>query len=342
MQITILFGNGLNLGYGLNTSYFKFYEYLIGQEENNEILRDNIIFKRLKEDKDNEKLDLWKDYEVKLGNITNEIGKEDIPKFDDDKIYIDECLNEFLQQENKKLDNIEFNSMDLLRCSIPLIGECQRLDDKDKMRNLLFKMKTDHFYIQPISFNYTDTVSKIFNLKRESINTTRILDNPTPNFNMYINSPFYLHGTLTDNELIVGVNDKEQIANESFKDNSIICNALIKTNLLEQCGQQHLRKFNEMISASNVICCYGLSIGETDKEYWKMIKQRLLGDNCLLIIYAHDGEKTIDHVRVKTRIIDEQRNNFYLNADCNEDEINTIKDKIIVEVNHDIFSLPSN
>ena len=89
MQVTILFGNGLDLGYGLNTSYFKFYEYLIGQEENNEILRNNIIFKRLKEDKDNEKLDLWKDYEVKLGNITNEIGKEDIPKFDDDKIYID-------------------------------------------------------------------------------------------------------------------------------------------------------------------------------------------------------------------------------------------------------------
>lgn len=68
----------------------------------------------------------------------------------------------------------------------------------------------------------------------------------------------------------------------------------------------------------------------------------MLGDNCLLIIYAHDGEKTIDHVRVKSRIIDEQRNNFYFNADCNEDEINTIKDKIIVEVNHDIFSLPSN
>ena len=55
MQVTILFGNGLDLGYGLNTSYFKFYEYLIGQEENNEILRNNIIFKRLKEDKDNEK-----------------------------------------------------------------------------------------------------------------------------------------------------------------------------------------------------------------------------------------------------------------------------------------------
>ena len=54
------------------------------------------------------------------------------------------------------------------------------------------------------------------------------------------------------------------------------------------------------------------------------------------------NEKTIDHVRVKSRIIDEQRNNFYFNADCNEDEINTIKDKIIVEVNHDIFSLPSN
>ena len=130
MQVTILFGNGLDLGYGLNTSYFKFYEYLIGQEENNEILRNNIIFKRLKEDKDNEKLDLWKDYEVKLGNITNEIGKEDIPKFDDDKIYIDECLNEFLRQENKKLDNVEFNSMDLLRCAIPLIGECQRLNIK--------------------------------------------------------------------------------------------------------------------------------------------------------------------------------------------------------------------
>lgn len=338
MQLSILFGNGLDLGYGLNTSYAEFYKYLINLENDDEILTNNIIFKKLKEDKENEKLDLWKDYEVRLGEITCKVNEECVDKFDEDKIYIDVCLNDFLQQENRKLDDIEFNSIDLLSSTIPLIGKCQKLDDQNKIKNLLLKYKTDHFFIQPISFNYTDTVSAMFNLKEGSINRTRILDFPNSNFNMYIKSPFYLHGTLTNNELIVGVNDKNQIVNENLKDNRVICSALIKTNLLEQCGQQHFRKFNEMISNSNIICCYGLSIGETDKEYWKIIKQRLLGDNCLLIIYAHNSNRTINHTRLKTKIIDEQIQNFYLNSDCKEDEIDIIKEKIIVEIDHDIFS----
>lgn len=340
MRVSILYGNGLDLGYGLNTSYCEFYDYLIALEKEDEKLSNNIIFKKLKEDKERGKIDLWKDYEVKLGDITDEINEIDIEKFDEDKISVDECLIEFLRQENKKLDDIEINSIDLLRGTIPLIGDCQKLDDQERMKNLLSKFKTDHFYIQPISFNYTDTVTKIFNVKQDAIVSTRILGYPASNYNMYVKSPFYLHGTLTNNELIVGVNDKDQIANKNFKDNSIICNALIKTSLLEQCGQQHIRIFNEMISDSNVICCYGLSIGETDKEYWKIIKQRLLGDNCLLIIYTHNSKRKINHPRIKSKIIDEQKSNFYLNADCSNEEIDAIKDKIIIEVNHDIFGLP--
>ncbi len=103
MRITWLFGNGLDLSYGLKTSYFHFYKYLLELEKQNLITEENIIFLQLKHDFEKHKEDLWSDYETRLGELTTLISEQQIEKFENDKIQIDLFLNDYLKNEEKNL-----------------------------------------------------------------------------------------------------------------------------------------------------------------------------------------------------------------------------------------------
>lgn len=335
MQASILFGNGLDLGYGLKTSYSNFYDYLIHLEDQDEKLSNNMIFQKLKEDYDTDRLEYWKDYEVKLGALTQDF--DDIEKFDEDKMEIDLYLEKFLSDENSKLNNLDINSKDLLNKIIPIIGQCQRVDDKDELKKLFENHKSEHIHIMPISFNYTETVQKIFNVKETEIINASILNKPIGSYNMYLNKPFYLHGALGD-DMVIGINDATQILNSQWSENEEACDILLKPRLLSQSGQQHMKKYKEIINSSSLICCYGLSIGETDKEYWIEIKQRLLKGDCLLLIYVHDNSLSFNHIRSKTKLRNKYKESFYMNSECTDEERELLKNKIIIEVNHDIFS----
>lgn len=336
MQASILFGNGLDLGYGLKTSYSNFYDYLIHLEDQDEKLGKNLIFQKLKEDYDTDRLEYWKDYEVKLGALTQDF--DDIEKFDEDKMEIDLYLEKFLSDENSKLNSIDIKSKDLLNKIIPLIGQCQREEDQVILQKLLDNQGSGHIYLKPVSFNYTDTVNKIFDIKEPNVINAHILNIPTSGYNMYLNKPFYLHGTLGD-DMVIGINDANQILNSKWCENEEACDVLLKTRLLSQSGQQHMKKYKEIINSSSLICCYGLSIGETDKKYWIEIKQRLLKGDCLLLIYVHDNSLPFNHIRSKTKLRDKYKESFYINSECTDEERELLKNKIIIEVNHDIFSI---
>ncbi len=336
LQVTILFGNGLDIGFGLETRYSDFYNHLI-EKENDEELKNNIIFQRLILDYKNNESVLWKDYEKWLGDCTKKFNDNEIEKIDDDKIKMDKELNKFLCEQNSKLNSKKLDSVNFLSDRIPMIGDNQNEDNKDKINKILKKHYNSHLYIQPISFNYTDTVEKIFNIKNNAlVANIRILDNPNRSYNTVFKKPFYLHGTLKE-DMVVGVNDENQIINSSCKKNSDILDSLIKNRLLAQSGQQHMKKFKEIIENSDIICCYGLSIGETDKEYWKILKNRLLKNDTLLIIYAHDGQNAIEHIREKEKLKKKYMQLFYDGSECTTDEKNIIAEKIIVTINDDIF-----
>ena len=103
MRITYLFGNGLDLSFGLNTSYYDFYKFLEEKAEKDEKLKSNFIYNQLIKDIENHKEDLWMNYESRLGTLTSQVSIEDIPKFNVDKIELDLYLKDYLINEEKKL-----------------------------------------------------------------------------------------------------------------------------------------------------------------------------------------------------------------------------------------------
>ena len=96
MNITFLFGNGLDLGFGLESGYKSFYPYFRQNASD-----DNIIKREIEKDqKDN--YQNWSDLEVALGKFTLNVSKENIEKFIQDKIELDKLLNKYLLLQEEK------------------------------------------------------------------------------------------------------------------------------------------------------------------------------------------------------------------------------------------------
>ena len=337
MNIVILFGNGLDLGVGLKTAYPDFYMYLMERAKSDSDLAENSIYKILDKDVKNNNVNLWSDFECRLGTITEEFNDSMKKQLDDDKIYIDQCLKDYLKKENEKINTFHIDGKISLKKALPEICKCITPDNTDKVTSIFSKHKTETFSLFAISFNYTDIVKKVFSLARDSIFYEKIASYPLGS-GIYLNPPFYLHGNLLDGDMIIGVNDSSQIKNSSYADDALVQNALIKSELQKQSGQQRIKRFKELIEQSNLIFMYGLSIGASDKEYWRLIKERLLKDDSLLVIYCHEEASKVEHIRLRTRVTDQVKNTFYRNSDANEEEIKIIGNKIVVEINHDIFS----
>ncbi len=335
MNITWLFGNGLDLGFGLNTRYTDFYEYL---QKSDRIDESNIIYKELSKDYRNGDYELWSDYENRLGVITKDFTSEHIDTFTNDKIALDLLLNEYLLQENNKISLTDEDKREILLHSIPDIVKDTKKVERDKMINLLRNYQHDNFFIKPISFNYTNTVSLLWSVKNEMFKNVRIDQMPISPYRCILKQPFYLHGTLDNSEMIVGVNDDSQILNKEFRSLKNVKDAFIKKNLLNIAGQGNFQEFIQIIKNSTIICLYGLSIGETDRDYWVEIKKRLLGENVLCLIYEHDSRYQPSHIILEENKRTEIKERFYKNSNTNEQEKRIIDSKILVEINHDIFT----
>lgn len=330
MRITWLFGNGLDLAFGLKTSYKDFYEYLLKKN-----LQTNTIFSQLKRDYESHREDLWSDYEIRLGQLTSQLSEDQLEQFEKDKVEIDLLLEEYLIEENKRIE-LQDQNAELLKKSFLELERCTREIDVKKIKSLVNYNSNSTLRIEAISFNYTSTVSLLWGSNLNVLQDFKIYGSPS-SYTCVLEKPFYLHGALGDGEMIIGVNDATQIDCDRFKDNSDLQAALIKSIMLESAGQLHFEKFVEIINSSELICTYGLSLGATDACYWEEIKKKLLTSNSILIIYQHDSQYTNKHISLTAKYIKDVKKNFYAHSKASEEEIKKIDNRIIVEINHILF-----
>ena len=95
-----------------------------------------------------------------------------------------------------------------------------------------------------------------------------------------------------------------------------------------------------MINQSQVICVYGMSIGETDKKWWNIISKWLLSDSHrVLIILSHNENYDERFTFTQRRTVNEITNKYFDLVDLSDIEKEKIKDRIFVGINYDIFEM---
>jgi hypothetical protein len=171
--------------------------------------------------------------------LKNEGTKE---KWVDLEILIGKFVNQKLPLNNE-IFNSDFNLL-----KIAIINYLQRIQEKPIKTecvafDLINKVKNDNNFI--INFNYTNSLENLFNKS----NTKNIL----------VPESSHIHGSLTNKDIVVGVDDTAKIP-ESFN-----------TILKKPFGYKGLREIPSCFSNCRNLIIFGHSIGETDFSFFKKV-----------------------------------------------------------------------
>ena len=90
---------------------------------------------------------------------------------------------------------------------------------------------------------------------------------------------------VTTARLAVGIDNKNQIANPILAENPKICRRYIKDEFNNCYELGHAQQCTEWIERADVICIYGMSLGESDQRWWNCIATRLTAQSKPILFY---------------------------------------------------------
>ena len=325
MNTLFILGNGFDRNLNLNTSYLHFYkEYIKKPSPIQEIAT---IKKLIKGD-----VKYWSDMEEALGRNTIEFDSpEKLIEVHDD---ISDNLAEFLEVQEKKLD---LDNINISRFKNHLTYPDSGLNniERNKTKNFWNRRSNRHWNVNIMTFNYTNTLESILG----SSNRVELLKRNT--FPTTLGNIFHVHGTL-ENGMVMGVNDKSQIANNKIHSHQFALEHMVKSTCNEAIGSGVDIACKGLITSSDIICVFGSSIGITDKIWWQLIAKELLKRDCLLIIYDK-GEDIIGRKNFKLAEPKRKVKEKFLNqTNLSQIEKDKVFDKIFVGINAPMFNILKN
>ncbi len=331
MNITFLLGNGFDIGLGLETGYESFYdEYSVIQPTDNENIS---LFKSMLKDRnadDNKKIIDWSDFEKAFGqhssDFTIEEKSEYIERFED---FVSN-FNRYLESEEKHLD---FSNAALIAKTMKAAVTTYfhiRTADREAVQAIYNSADSTRCY-NFISFNYTKSVDECAQILKKHLSSDGSRD---------VGKILHIHGFVEEN-MIMGVNDASQIINEDFANDENVVREIVKPRQNSDVRANYEKQVIATIDASNIICVYGMSIGETDKKWWSYIARWLSkSDNHALVILKYDKKYDKRLPFKQNNFIDSVTDKFLELSEQTEKVKSKIRSRVFVGMNHNVFEMP--
>jgi hypothetical protein len=305
VNILFLIGNGFDLNLKLETSFRDILE-----EFRNDTSKDDLTISKFKNNIKNN-INTWVDFEKELGKYTinfydeNKILDLSVILFKDKISCLVTQVEKFRETLRKKLKYEEsrinyIDNKEIIKNSFieALIDFVYRLDDepKNKLKELIIPINNKMEYTYNfITFNYTNILDECIELLKQEygILLEHIVNQTTETH--ILGEILHVHGTL-DKYMILGVDNKEQIDNVDIRDDPVIQRLLIKPFTNKKIKENREEKGLELINKSEIIVTFGMSIGITDKTWWKHINDWLKRKSSrqLILFYHDDSEDSSD------------------------------------------------
>lgn len=334
MNITYIVGNGLDLQYGLKTRYKDFYNYQKSKyDERKKKGYSNYIYESLFKDQVND-YENWSDFEISIGELTQknsditvtEYNKE---KFIDDFADVVDDLRDYLREVQNSFDvekyTIDFEgTLTNLRNNLPSIHQ-------NIITQLTEQSGREHDYINLLTLNYTDVFDKLYN--QSVTNFYNQLRNNQYYF--YLKTPVHVHGTLEEST-ILGVSEESQIS-DTFSDEQK--EIFIKKSSLAAFRENLDEKTTKIISSSDLIILYGVSLGMTDTYIWKQIAEKSIETGMPIIIYHYvENYDAGNPIRVR-RLYKNLEDKFIQNCGLGLEHEKDLRKNLITVIGKSIFEL---
>ncbi len=327
-RITFFIGNGFDLNVGLNTQYREFYAHYIKKYP------DDMLAKNI-----GQNYNYWSDLESGLGQYTGKINIEDAEAFWKSEINLEKELIAYLKAQMRRVNIKDVG------CGLGVSTEMQRsltaytkeLPDsfQSHIEEVLYNIKENITY-SFISFNYTDTFDKCLDVTKRILNGSVGVNCCSDSllYQYFIGEVLHIHGT-TDREMVLGVNDEAQVSNKEFIQNDLYRKYIIKEEANKHYNNGKIEEARMIIEESIIICVFGMSIGKTDKLWWKYLCEWLWYDKkrrLILYVKANPKER-FSMFAMGNKALESLR----INADISKNMWNQIKNQIYVNCDTRIF-----
>ena len=322
MNILFLIGNGFDLNVGLNTRFKDVLESYLSEEN-----KDPCIIKFKKNISEN--FENWSDFEKQMGIYTEEYDSTTIE-------YYCFCVKNFkeslIRHLKKEEDRIAFDAkkdkiVDVLKRSIYSFYDELQLNSKDILARPILRARSQHDYplYNFITFNYTHVLDKCLdNIKASRSDIGNIL---------------HIHGTVSKNP-IMGIDNINQIVNKELLTNDKLARVIIKPVVNKKLKYLNDIEGKNTINSSDIICLFGLSLGETDQTWWEIIGNWLkISAGRQLVIFDIANQWNAIHADEEIENIDAIEEKFCSAAGFSEKERESVASRIHIGLNTDMFKI---
>lgn len=339
MNILYLIGNGFDLNAGAKTTTRDFYKFLENYSAEEDAEKTNALIKRVVDDIKKDKQS-WEDYELGLGHASNLF--DSIDEYKEALSSLICAFDVFIRKENARIQELKFNKEVLASFNDGIINLQQdKMLTPDRQNFPLGITRYSEQTFNFVSFNYTTLLDKLIESSVWITDENKFLS--SENVKIYTNSPLHIHGSLkNDDPLIIGIDNKEQIENVNFKENESLYDYLIKPKMNELIMEENMDFFKSKINEASVISIYGMSIGDTDKTWWKEIGKWLSIDTYpphkLILNVFFEPKRSSKIVAAKlNNIVLKEKLSFLKAADIDEKYLDNLKDRILISFKSEAF-----
>ena len=273
MKTVFIIGNGFDINLGLPTGYQDFYNYYLKQPSGSEQISS------LKKYLEKERYNTWADLELGLGDYTRYLTTEDDVEIilHDLSDYLKAYLHEVSNSFSPLSSFADQFFRDLAQPYRSLPGGMARAVASFCAS---FSLPIN---IDVISFNYTDVLEKLIRVTRSNARLPmRIGEDVT------LSSIRHLHMSVHDLDIILGVNDETQIKNESLRTDRVKT-LMVKPYVNKQLEMLIDEECLALINEADLICLFGVSLGETDAIWWDAIGNHIKTTSSVLLYFAYDN-----------------------------------------------------
>jgi hypothetical protein len=339
MRIAFLLGNGIDLGFQLNTSARTCVaEYVESQARTDD---PNIRFLIEQITKTPE---TWADFELGFGDLTQAYEEKSPSLLEEAHYHFAAQLAAHLKAEEARF--VESHDMEHLSQAFGrfLVGFPSHLTPtfRADIQKVLGSSSRDQRQYQVISFNYTSVVDRLVeSLRREAKGifqrrhgTRSVVDK--------LEAVVHPHGTV-DEAMVVGVNDESQIASLVYRNDERILETLLKGRSCSASGHDGPSRALGLIASSQIVCVAGMSLGETDKDYWVKIGENLIRNPSSRLVIFHYARTGSSQTSARTASTQREVQDLFLARACiDEGQHLELRARIRVALFTDLFEEMAN
>jgi len=253
--------------------------------------------------------------------------------FDSENDFI-ECVRDFKAHMVRHLQNEQNNFLEIIeKCDNSGFLKLRMAQESEKSLDDFVKGQTP---------NVVNEIARIQGVKGVSydiitFNYTTVVDELLGKRNR-VNRVVHIHGRL-DGDIVLGADNLQQLKDVKFPTTAKLERAFIKPVFNQMYDKSRIKRAEDVISESDVICIYGMSLGESDSTWVKSIIEWLLKNLDHHLVYYEYSNAVFEKWQ-RDEIMDEEqdRKTSLLNRICTVDEANKIFDQVHIPVGYNIFA----